>query len=187
MKAHTRAFTPGRVFSSLVFVTVFAAVGWGLSGRSVAQVPEYDTSITIAEIMDSIVMPEADVIWGAVSFTSGANGFESVGPESDDDWIALRRASVALAESANTLVIPGRHANVPDVPDIEGELSPKEIDALISTNRSAWIAFTKTLRSAATQATDAIDSRDLDRILDVGGDIDSACESCHLTFWYPDQ
>jgi hypothetical protein len=35
------------------------------------------------------------------------------------------------------------------------------------------------------QALEAIDAKDAKRLLDVGGDIDAACEACHLVYWYP--
>jgi hypothetical protein len=37
------------------------------------------------------------------------------------------------------------------------------------------------------QAIAAIDAKDGERISEVGGTIDSACEGCHLQFWYPQQ
>jgi hypothetical protein len=148
---------------------------------------DYDTSISIAEIMDAIVMREADVLWNAVSYSSTDDGFEVVGPETDEDWANLRYAAMSLAEATNSLLIPGRHANRPDVEAGFGELTPAEIDALISSQRSAWTGFAKALRASAEEAIDAIDARDTDRILDVGGTIDEACEACHLVFWYPNQ
>jgi hypothetical protein len=33
----------------------------------------------------------------------------------------------------------------------------------------------------------AIDRRDLDAMLELGGTLDEVCESCHITFWYPNQ
>jgi hypothetical protein len=132
-------------------------------------------------------MREADVIWNGVSYASTADGFDMLGPETEEDWSNLRYAAVSLAESANNLLIPGRHANRPDVEPGLGELAPAEIDALMMSQRGAWTAFAQTLRSSAGQALEAIDERDLDRILDVGGAIDEACEGCHVMFWYPEQ
>ena len=147
----------------------------------------YNTDFTVAEIMDAIVMREADVIWNAVSYSSTADGFVAVGPESEEDWTNLRAAALSLGEATNSLLIPGRHANRPDAEVGEGELTPAEMDALISSEHGTWTAFAQALRSTADEAIAAIDARDVDRILDVGGSIDEACEGCHLVFWYPNQ
>lgn len=176
-----------RLVRNSALLLAVAVLGGSLVSCNHAQSPDFDTSFSIAEIMDAIVMPEADVVWNAVAYVSTEEGFTSTGPETDEDWADLRRHAVALAESANTLAIPGRAANRPDAEAVEGELSPAEIDALIASNRGAWLAFTTTLRAASMKTLEAIDARDADRILDVGGDIDLACENCHLTFWYPDQ
>ena len=37
------------------------------------------------------------------------------------------------------------------------------------------------------EAIKAVDAKDIDKVSDAGGTIDSACEGCHLQFWYPDQ
>lgn len=31
----------------------------------------------------------------------------------------------------------------------------------------------------------AIDAKDADRLFQLGGEIDAACEACHVVFWYP--
>ena len=41
------------------------------------------------------------------------------------------------------------------------------------------------MRDEALKVVDIVKARDTDRLLQVGSDIDRACESCHLAFWYP--
>ncbi len=36
-------------------------------------------------------------------------------------------------------------------------------------------------------AMKAIDARNSEELSNAGGDIDAACESCHVTFWYPNE
>lgn len=177
----------GKTSTSVLLVGAAIATGWGVAGRLAAQSNDYDTDITIAQIMDSIVMPEADIVWQSVRFESTEDGYEMVGPETDEDWLDVRRAALALAEVTNNLLIPGRHANTPDATVGEGELTPAEMDAAIQEKRAAWVGFAKALRATAMQTVDAIDERDLDKILDIGGTMDENCESCHLVFWYPNQ
>ena len=96
---------------------------------------------------------------------------------------------MTLAEAANTLVIPGRHAAPPGTvsADPNAELTPEGIEALLAQQQQAWDAHAHVLHAAAMEALRAIDARDLDAISEAGGTIDAACEGCHLQFWYPEQ
>jgi len=145
--------------------------------------------ITIAELMESIVMPSAQLLWDAVGVDVTAQGEIEKKPETEQQWAALRAAAVSLAEATNSLVIPGRHAAPPGTVSAnpDSELSPAAIEALLAKDRPAWVAHAAVLHATAMQAIGAVDARDLDKISEVGGAIDEACESCHLQFWYPDQ
>jgi len=148
---------------------------------------DFMPNLTIIELMESMVMPSAQIVWDAVVYVVSVDGDTVKGPETDEDWQKLRWAAVTLAESANNLVVAGRKANKPGAEAGEGELAPAEIDALIASERPAWVAHAHVLYDTAIQAIAAIDARDADKISEVGGDIDAACESCHLQFWYPNQ
>jgi len=143
---------------------------------------------TIVEIMDSMVMPTADVLWNAVGVSVTANGIVENVPETDEDWARLRWSAVTMAEATNALIIPGRHVapagTVQDPNDTA--LSPAQIEALIAKNRAAWVGMAHALDAAVLEAIQAIDARDVDKLADVGGTIDTACENCHLVFWYPE-
>ena len=143
--------------------------------------------ITIVEIMDSMVMPNAQIVWDAVSYDVTEKGETINGPKTDDDWQRVRRAAITLAESANNLMVPGRAVNHPGAKPGEGELAPEEIAKLIAKQRGAWVGHAKVLYEAVMQAVGAIDAKDVDKLSDAGGTIDAACEGCHLQFWYPNQ
>lgn len=177
----------GKSRSVVLLLLTAAGIMLGVAGTLRAQANDFHTELTIAEIMDAMVMREADVIWQAVEFRSTEDGSIMVGPETEEGWTEVRHAAMALAEAANNLVIPGRHSDSPGAEVVEGELPPAEIDALIAQQRGAWVGFAEAMRSTAMQAVAAIDERDADKILDVGGSLDQVCESCHLVFWYPNQ
>jgi hypothetical protein len=149
----------------------------------------YIPQATIIEIMDAMVMPNAQSIWDAVAVDVTEHGTVEKKPETDEDWAKLRATAVTLAEATNLLVIPGRHAapkgTVSANPD--SELTPEKIDALLASQRPAWVAHAHVLHEAAMEALKAIDAKSIDAISDAGGTIDSACEGCHLQFWYPEQ
>ena len=143
---------------------------------------------SIAEVMESMVMPAAQVLWDAVAIDVTADGTVEKVPQTDEDCAQLRWTAVSLAEAANVLLIPGRHADVPGAKAADdSELSPEQIDALILKERGAWVAHAQVLHEVAMQMVGAIDGRDIEAVSEIGGTLDAACESCHLQFWYPEQ
>jgi hypothetical protein len=155
----------------------------GLAAGSSAQSgQEYMPEVTLVDVMNGMVMPFAQVVWDAVVYEDTIHG-----PATEEGWQQARNAAVALAESANVLVIPGRPVAAPDRVAGEGELSPKEIEALIAKNRGAWVGHAHSLHAVAMQAIEAIDARDAEKLSDVGGTLDAVCEGCHTQFWYPNQ
>jgi hypothetical protein len=172
-------------------VSACAAAGlWSVHGAAAERdASSFIPDITVAEIMESIVMPAAQSLWDAVGVNVTAQGIIETKPETDEQWAKLRAAAVTLAEATNSLVVPGRHVAPPgtESEDPEAELAPAAIEALIAKEAPAWVAHAGVLHATAMQALAAIDARDTDKISEVGGAIDEACESCHLQFWYPEQ
>ncbi|HUQ51112.1 MAG TPA: hypothetical protein VM692_02755 [Gammaproteobacteria bacterium] len=160
------------------------------SSTATAADADYSPAISVDEIMESMVMPSAQQLWDAVGVDVSEKGSIEKKPETDEQWAQLRAAAVTLVEATNALVVPGRHAapaSKPASPEGSGELGAAEIEALLAKERPAWVAHAQVLRATAMQALAAVDARDTDKISEVGGAIDEACESCHLQFWYPDQ
>ena len=149
----------------------------------------YKPSATVKEIMDYIVIPSSEALFNAVSSTSGANGVENKAPKTDADWAAVRERALLLAESGNLLMVPGRHAASPkDKSKNPGsELEPAQMDALVAKSPAIFAQKAAGIRAAALIALKAIDAKDVEGLSNAGGDIDEACESCHLVFWYPNE
>jgi len=171
-----------------IFICMLGVVALGAGAQLFAQASsDYNPKITIVEIMDAMVMPNAQIVWDAVSYDVTDKGEKITGPKTDEDWQKVRWAAVTLAEAANNLMVPGRNVNHPGVKPGEGELAPEQIQKLIAANRGAWVAHAKVLYEAVTEAIKAVDAKSIDKVSDAGGTIDSACEGCHLQFWYPEQ
>src|SRR5262249_8301170 len=62
---------------------------------------------SVKELMDSIVDPSADVIWGAGGTVVDKEGFHELSPKTDEDWLNVRRAAVRIIEGGNLLMMPG--------------------------------------------------------------------------------
>ena len=79
-------------------------------------------------------------------------------------WQAVENASLALAESANLLLIPGRTcANGVTAPVTDPD----------------WRKFVDQLRDAGRKAYQAARSRDQDAMIEVAETMSEACAQCH--------
>jgi hypothetical protein len=157
------------------------------AAMSQASTSRYLLTASIKELMDSTVDPAADGLWEAVSVISTSKGVEHHEPRTDEEWKAVRRHAITLIESMNLVVMPGRPAAPAGTAPGLGELPPAEIEQRIGQTPDAFIGFANNLRSTALKALTAIDHKDTHALLTLGGDIDAACEACHVTYWYPNQ
>ena len=159
------------------------------SQSSATSVPysEFNIQMTIRDVMNTFIDPNADVLWEAVSYDiSLEGGIIELRPETDEDWSELRKSAIGIIEGANSLMIPGRRVAPPgsttDYPDAEYE--PFEVEMKLQQDPVAWIGFAQGLQGATLLALDAIDKQDLDAYTEAGGLIDDACTACHQQYWY---
>jgi hypothetical protein len=158
--------------------------------RAAAPQSTYRPTATVKDLMDFIVIPSSEALFNAVSSTTGANGaIEEKAPKTDADWAAVRQRALLLIEAGNLLTIPGRHiAGANDKSNNPGsELEPSQMEALVAKDRPAFAKKAQGLIAATMTALKAIDAKDVEGLSNAGGDIDEACESCHLVFWYPNE
>jgi hypothetical protein len=147
---------------------------------------------SIKELMHGLIDPAADAIWDSVSFDITAAGVVETVPRTNDDWYAVRRHALLIAESANLLRLPGRRvapaAPIPslaDEPPAPEDLPPEQIQILIDRDRARFARLSQGLIDAAVLAIKAADARSVDRLSEAGDLLDRACESCHIEYWYP--
>jgi hypothetical protein len=151
--------------------------------------PVYTPTATIKDIMDAIVDPSADVVWNAVATVITTNGVEERAPHTDEEWADVRRGVIRLVEATNLLVMPGRHvARSGEKSEAPGvELEPEEMEALVNKDRAAWIGRAKTLHDISMELLRAADEKDAKKLFEVGDRLDTACENCHVQYWYPNE
>jgi hypothetical protein len=174
-------------FSASLVCLLVAAACSGTSQLPASDSPLRPTS-TIKDIMDSVVDPSADALWEAVATTVSAAGIDERRPRTDEEWANVRRHAVALLEATNLLLMEGRHVAKPGekAENQDVELNPEEIEALIAKDRASFIKLAHGLYDATLPALKATQDRNADALLDAGEGIDTACENCHLKYWYPE-
>jgi len=163
------------------------ALAVGCRAQSDASSGDYRVTSTIKDIMDSVVDPSADFIWDSVQVVATLQGTEEHAPRTDDDWKAVRRHAVALAEASNLLIMPGRRVARPGekAEDPNVDLPPEAIQKLVDADRESWVRLAHGLHDAASQTLAAAEARDVKALLAAGEVLDAACESCHRKYWYP--
>jgi hypothetical protein len=125
------------------------------------------------QLMRGVLYPASNVVFSAqidnpgdVKFVPGQDPSLATDPlkSTFGGWQAVENAALALTESANLLLIPGRNcANGLPVP----------------MNNPDWSKFVQELRDAAMKAYKAAQSKDQDKMVDAADTLSAACASCH--------
>jgi hypothetical protein len=151
----------------------------------------YRPVASIREVMNSIIDPSIDVVWNSVGSVL-EHGVENGAltdrvPKTDEDWAEVRRHALVVSEAANLLLMHDRPVAPPGAPSLAPgvELTPEEIRALIDKNPEGWDFYVQGFQDSLKPALAAIDKKDSQALFDAGDEIDTTCENCHSTFWYP--
>ncbi len=148
--------------------------------------PEFQPISPIVDVMEFMIEPSADVLWESVATIVNEKGIEDRRPRTDEEWTVVKRSAVTLVEATNLLLIdrpaahPGTKSENPNI-----ELEPEQIDKLLADDPASWKKYVKALYDATVPALTAINNKDAEALLTSGEGIDTACENCHLHYWYP--
>ena len=142
---------------------------------------------SVKDIMESIIDPSADALWGAAGTVIDKQGTQDMSPKTPEDWLNVRHAAVRIVEGGNLLMMGGREAapagTKSEAPGVE--LEPAEIAGLIKKKRKSFNAFAKALQALGLEALRASETKDVPLLEDIGGRMEAVCEGCHQTFWDP--
>jgi len=143
---------------------------------------------TIKDLMVGIVDPMSDVLFESVAITIG-EAVEQHQPRTDEEWASVQHAALALAEVSNLLKMRRQVANegetVEETVNEAPELTPPQIHARIEENRGLWNQHLDELQKVSMKALQITKARDVKGLFEVGGELDTVCENCHLEYWYP--
>ena len=145
--------------------------------------------VSVKELMENMIDPIADNIFDAVWWDTTGKGVVEHKPSTDEDWDKIKTGAVTLAEGIYLLKVPRLLAPVGDVNNSVGpnppELSPTQIKAKIDKDPVLWMAKIQALRNVGLEVLEIVKKKDVNALWQAGGDLDDACESCHLEYWYP--
>jgi len=170
------AVTPFALALSLVSVQVACsrpaespAESPAATPASAASAPHADGNVN--QVMRGILFPASNVVFAAQSTDP-----ETVARASDPSlatdplasayggWEAVLNASMALSESANLLMIPGRVCS-------NGKPAP--------IGDAEWSKGVEELRAAGEEAHKGATARNMDAMLDAADKVATACSTCH--------
>jgi hypothetical protein len=145
--------------------------------------------VSVKELMRDMIDPLADNIFDAVSTEITAKGTVETAPKTDEDWAKVRIGAVTLAEGVYLLKIPRPFAPPGDENNSVGpdapELSPAQIRAKLDADPVLWNAKIEALRNVGLEVIEVVQKKDVKALFEAAGDLDAACEACHIEFWYP--
>ena len=145
-----------------------------------------DDTDTVEALMDSIVMPNVDHIWRAVSYVANAEGVTETKPETDEDWSALRESALALIEAGDELMDTDREifSGEFDQTTMSFQYSPDEIKQLLAEDPQPWQNYLRQMQDMTRMTLQAIELKDVVGLQDFGAQINRSCEGCHADYWY---
>ena len=114
----------------------------------------------VREIMATMVDPAANFIWQSVSTIVTDKGVEEKFPRDDGEWTELRQAATLLAEGGSLLTKDRQRAG-----------------------DSEWLKWSQAIVDAANTTLKAVESKNADRVLEVGDEIYNTCVGCHGGYW----
>ena len=139
--------------------------------------------------MRDMLDPAADNIFDAVKVVSTRQGTVERIPKTDEDWEKIRMGAVTLAEGVYLLKIPRPFAPEGDQNNSTGrdatELSPAQIKAKLEADPVLWNAKIEALRNVGLEVLEIVKKKKVEELWDAGDNLDRACETCHLEYWYP--
>jgi len=147
--------------------------------------PELTPVVSVKELMENLVDPNADFIFDSVVTDVSANGIVETRPTTEEDWARVERAAILLAEATNLLKMPRQIAPAGDTSAQAAELTPPQIQAKVDADRATWGKYANGLRDVAVKGIAVAKAKDVNGVFELGADLDQACENCHLEYWYP--
>ena len=130
--------------------------------------------MTVNQLMRGILFPLGNAVFFAQSEDPDALTRDPMPSASPNPltglfggWQAVENSALALAESADLLLIAGRTCSNGEVVDVEG---------------ADWIRFVDDYREKSVASYEAALTKDLDAMVDASGNLSDACLACHRVY-----
>ena len=150
-----------------------AVCGLSLMAQTPSTNAAQEIHANLNQLMRGVLYPAANVVFfaqvenpGDVKPVPGQDPGMATDPLTSTfgGWQAVENAALALAESANLLLIPGRICS-------NGAPAPIK--------DPAWTTFVQELREAGMKAYKAAQAKDQEKMVEIAETVNSTCVGCH--------
>jgi hypothetical protein len=127
-----------------------------LVGTAIAQAPGGN----LKQVMRSVLLPNSNIIFE----------FQSITPKNDMQWQTVAKAAIAIQESANLILLPGR---------LRSNGQPAPVQA------ADYVKYTQALVLAGGKCLKGAQAKNLDDISNCTDLLSEACDNCHKIYRDP--
>ena len=142
---------------------------------------------TVQQLMEDEVNPAAEYLFRSVQEVADASGAHLKAPQSAKDWQEVRDQAAVLQAAPEVLTARGLKVAPPgfkaENPPVESE--PEWIQKALDANRADFDRRAFRLKAVADSIAAAAETHDTPALQRALGEMDKACESCHLHYFYP--
>ena len=153
---------------------MLAACGMSVVAQAPPAIQAQEVHANMNQLMRGVFYPAANVVFfaqaddpAAVKLPPGIDPAMATDPLTSTygGWQAIENAALALAESANLLLMPGRTCS-------NGVPAP--------TNDPDWSKFVREVRDAGMNAYRAAQTKNQETMIETAEKLSDACAGCHL-------
>jgi len=136
----------------------FLLISW-LAGTAIAQAPGFTPKPygNLKQVMHSVLLPNSNILLG----------LQENPPKNEQDWQTVINASVAIEESYNLVMIPGRIRSNGQPAPVQNADYAKFASALAPAGKDCLMAALKKSKDAVMNCTDSLTQ---------------ACDNCHKVY-----
>ena len=159
--------------TGLTLSLMLAACGLSLMAQTPSTNAAPQVYADLNQLMRGVLYPAANVVFSAQADNPAEVKMPPLhDPSMSTDplistyggWVAVENGALALAESANLLLIPGRNCS-------NGVPAP--------TKDPAWVAFVQEVRDVSMRAYKAAQAKSQDQIIALSEALSTSCSGCH--------
>jgi hypothetical protein len=114
---------------------------------------------SVKQIMNGIVGPAANRIFGAVGTVISNKGTVEKAPHTDAEWEAVGDDAAALIESGNLILMSGR-----------------------AIDRGDWVRMSQAMIDAGKVVLRAAEAKSADKVFESGEAVNESCDNCHQKY-----
>jgi hypothetical protein len=144
---------------SMFLLAVGVAAFAGCSQTPAQPAVPFNAAATVIELMEGPIAHAAEVYWGSVSTTVDKDGVTEKYPMTDEEWEAVWASAITISESGNLLMMSPRAKAEDD-----------------------WMKFSAQLVNVGIDAKKAAESKNPEKVLDVGEQVYNVCTACHMKY-----